>query len=172
MFQKYSHARTCCPERPKVPTAPYCPPSRPPPIYDTEGNILPPRESVPESIRIRSQLCTPYLRPGKSSATCIPGGEEGGNPGSSAAIPPGTDAPVEVRTRTAGEYIQLLGVQVLNASSNISDPDARFKQYFPESVPAPLSVVCPERIPNPVPVRDTVCVPQTLFAPSVPGGPI
>jgi hypothetical protein len=166
MFQKYSHAKTCCPERPKVPTDPYCPPPQPELFEDRN------RAALSESIRIRSQLCTPYLRLGRSSATCIPGGEEGGNPGSSAAIPPGTDAPVEVRTRSAGEYIQLLGAQVLNASSNISNPDARFKQYFPESIPAPLSVVCPERIPNPVPVRDTVCVPQTLFAPSVPGGPI
>jgi hypothetical protein len=152
MFQKYSHAKVCCPERPKIPTAPYCPPSRPPPQYDADGNIVPPRESVPESIRMRSQLCTPYLRPGKSSSICIPGEDTE----TITSIPPGTDAPVEVRTRSAGEYIQLLGAQVLNASSNISDPDARFKQYFPESIPAPLSVVCPERIPNPVPVRDTV----------------
>jgi hypothetical protein len=169
MFQKYSHTKTCCPERPKVPTAPYCPPSKP--VDFDERN----RAAIPESIRIRSQLCTLYVQPGKSSATCIPGGEEGGNSGSSVsstAIPPGTDAPVEVRTRSAGEYIQLLGAQVLNASSNISNPDARFQQYFPESIPAPLSVVCPERIPNPVTVRDRGCVPQALFAPSVPGGPI
>jgi hypothetical protein len=56
----------------------------------------------------------------------------------------------------------------LNAASNAFNPDARFQQYFPEFVPAPLSVVCPERIPNPVTVRDRGCVPQGLFAPSVP----
>lgn len=77
-------------------------------------------------------------------------------------------APVAVRSRTAGEQTQLVGVQTLAAASNVADPERRFQQYFPESIPAPLSVVCPERIPNPVTVRDRGCVPQALFAPSVP----
>jgi hypothetical protein len=168
MFQKYS--TPCrCPERPVAPSVPYCPPSRPS-IYDISGNVVELRNAMPESIRLRQQVetCTPYIRPGLPSSRCVPGGEEGGNPGTSNVGSPGTYAPVEVRTRTAGEYTTLLGTQALNAASNAFNPDARFQQYFPEFVPAPLSVVCPERIPNPVTVRDRGCVPQGLFAPSVP----
>lgn len=165
-----------CPERPVVPTVPYCPPTRPS-VYDINGNFLELRNAIPESVRLRSQVeaCTPYIRLGPSSSKCVPGGEEGDNPGTdpgptnpSALSTPGTYAPIEVRTRTAGEYVQLLGVQTLNAASNVFNPDTRFQQYFPETIPAPLSVVCPERIPNPVTVRDRGCIPQAMFAPSVP----
>lgn len=127
------------------------------------------RNAIPESIRLRAQIetCTPYIRLGPSSTRCIPGGEEGGNPGVT-TVPETSYAPVVVRTRTAGEQTQLVGTQTLAAASNVADPERRFQQYFPESIPAPLSVVCPERIPNPVTVRDRGCVPQALFAPSVP----
>jgi hypothetical protein len=109
-----------------------------------------------------------YIRPGISSANCLPGGEEGENGGGGNLGTPGTAAPVEVRSLSAGEYIQLVAAQTLNAASNASNPETRFQQYFPESVPAPLSVVCPERIPNPVTVRDRFCVPQAMFAASTP----
>ncbi len=130
--------------------------------------------AIPESVRSRTALCTPYIAPSRSSATCIPGGEEGGNPGTANVGTPGTDAPVEVKTRSAGEYQSLLGIQVLSAANNpfTTDPDARFKQYFPPSIPAPLSVTCPERYDNPAPIRDRGCIPQGVFATSVPGGPI
>ncbi len=180
MFQKYSTAQNwrygaCCAERPKEKASvPYCPPERVQ-LYDANGNYVEPRNAIPESLRLRAQVdaCPMYVRPGLSSATCVPGGEEGDSGSSTGAISsitstPGTTAPVEVRTRTAGEFTELLGIQVLNAANNRFNPDTRFQQYFPETVPAPERVVCPERIPNPVPARETVCIPQTLFAPSVP----
>jgi hypothetical protein len=116
-----------------------------------------------------------YIRPGPASSKCVPGGEEGGNGGNGGQGTlgsPGTAAPVEVKTFSAGEYTSLIAAQTLNAASNAFNPDRRFQQYFPETVPAPERVVCPERIPNPVTVRDRGCVPQALFAPSVEGGPI
>jgi hypothetical protein len=125
--------------------------------------------SLPESIRVRAQLCSPYVAPGYSSSKCIPGASDSA---ASITVSPGTDAPVAVRTFSASEYTQLLGIQTLNAATNIANPDARFQQYFPETTPAPLSVVCPERVPNPATVRDRGCVAQSLFAPSVEGGPI
>jgi hypothetical protein len=176
MFQKYS--RRCCPEQSQTSVVSACPCPCPPinPIIDpVTGHIIKPIESVPESIRLRRQVdtCPMYIRPGPASSLCVPGGEEGGNSGGVGTLgSPGTAAPVEVKTFSAGEYLSLLGAQTLNAASNAFNPDRRFQQYFPETVPAPERVVCPERIPNPVPVRDSGCVPQTLFAPSVPGGPI
>jgi hypothetical protein len=172
MFQKYS--RQCCPEQAPVASTPLCPcPAINPLIDPITGHIIKPNESVPESIRLRRQVdtCPVYIRPGPASSLCVPGGEEGStninNNGS-----PGTAAPVEVKTFSAGEYTSLIAAQVLNAASNAFNPDRRFQQYFPETVPAPERVVCPERIPNPVAVRDRGCIPQALFAPSVEGGPI
>ncbi len=167
MFQKYSSIPVC-PLLSKPPTVPYCPPPRP---EKWEDRV---RAALPESVRLRVQVdaCPMYIRPGISSANCLPGGEEGengggvGNGGNLGT--PGTAAPVEVRSLSAGEYIQLVAAQTLNAASNASNPETRFQQYFPESVPAPLSVVCPERIPNPVTVRDRFCVPQAMFAASTP----
>jgi hypothetical protein len=174
MLQKYS--RRCCPEQAIPVVSPYCPCPPITPIIDpVTGQIVKPNESVPESIRLRRQVdaCPMYVRPGPASSLCVPGGEEGETPQTQTTqTTPGTTAPVEVKTFSAGEYLSLLGAQTLNAASNAFNPDRRFQQYFPETVPAPLSVVCPERIPNPVTVRDRGCIPQALFAPSVPGGPI
>jgi hypothetical protein len=177
MLQKYS--RVCCPEAAPVVSVP-CPCPTKPLIDPTTGYVIKPKESVPESIRLRRQVdaCPMFIRPGPSSSLCVPGGEEGEGQGQGQPTQntlgigtPGT-APVEVKTFSAGEYMSLLGAQTLNAANNSFNPDTRFQQYFPETVPAPERVVCPERIPNPVTVRDRGCVPQALFAPSVPGGPI
>jgi hypothetical protein len=129
--------------------------------------------TIPESLRLRQQVdaCPMYIRLGSSSSLCVPGESTPGVEDQSAQAVQGT-APVEVKTFSAGEYISLLGAQTLNAANNSFNPDTRFQQYFPETVPAPLSVTCPERVPNPVTVRDRGCIPQALFAPSVPGGPI
>ncbi len=175
-MQKYSRYRCIEQLAPPLPAGTYCCPYRPP-LFDETGKPYERREAVPESVRLRTQLCTPYVRPGYSSSKCIPGGSEGNTTQTAQAQAqalgtPGTEAPVPVRTFSAGEYVQLLGAQVLNAASNAANPDARFQQYFPETIPAPLSVVCPERVPNPATVRDRGCVAQTLFAPSVEGGPI
>lgn len=166
MFQKYSPF-PCCPVRSIIPTDPYCPPSRP------EAWDIRTRVPLPESVRARVQLeaCPMYIRPGISSSKCLPGedADSGTNSGGNLGTP-GTTAPVEVRSMSAGEYIQLVAAQTLNAASNASNPERRFQQYFPESVPAPERIVCPERLPNrnPITVRDRFCVPQTLFAASTP----
>ena len=165
MLQKYS--RFCCKDTAPiaVSTSTCCPTAAP--RVDTRS------ETVPESIRLRQQVdrCPMYIRPGPSSA-CVPNGTQNTQGAQSTlGSTPGT-APVEVKTFSAGEYMSLLGAQTLNAASNSFNPDTRFQQYFPETVAAPLRVVCPERIPNPVVVRDRGCIPQGIFAPSVPGGPI
>jgi hypothetical protein len=172
MLQKYS--RFCCNDAAPIaaPTSSCCPTAAP--RVDTRS------ETVPESIRLRRQVdtCPMYIRPGPSSSLCVPGGEEGSQGAQTQPQPqiqtqgtPGA-APVEVKTFSAGEYMSLLGAQTLNAANNAFNPDTRFQQYFPETVPAPERIVCPERIPNPVVVRDRGCIPQAVFAPSVPGGPI
>ena len=160
MLQKYSSR--CRPQF-QTQSQPICCTYRPP-LYDEQGQPYQRGIAVPESVRARAQLCTPYVRIGRSSATCLPGGEESANVGNVGT--PGTDAPVEVRTVSASEYAALVATQVLNAASNAENPDARFQQYFPETMPAPLRVVCPERYPNPVAVRDRGCIPQGIFASS------
>lgn len=142
---------------------------------------------LPESIRIRNQLCAPYVYvpPGRSSS-CSTQYDQGGSVGSTAAIsttgvsittvtnatipgqPVYIDAAVLVRTVAASETTALLGIQALNAATDATNPDTRFAQYFPEQPPIPLSKICPERYPNPAPVRDRFCIPQGTFAPSVP----
>lgn len=166
MYQKYS--RFCCSEQrlPTVIGSDRCCNPRPPPYLDSEGEIVEPRVAIPESVRVRSQVCIPYVRPGRSSTLCAPGQEETPTPAEEGT--PGTEAPVEVRTTAASEYTSLLGEQTLNAATNISNPDTRFQQYFPEQPPIPLEIICPERIPNPVTVRDRFCVPQGVFAASTP----
>jgi hypothetical protein len=171
MLQKYS--RRCCAQEQQVPVVSACPcPCDCPPTSVPIDTLTEKRkEAVPESIRLRRQVdtCPMYVRPGPASSLCVPGGEEGTS--STSVGSPGTAAPVEVKTFSAGEYVSLLGAQTLNAANNAFNPDRRFRQYFPETVPAPERVVCPERVPNPVTVRDRGCIPQALFAPSVPGGP-
>ncbi len=158
------------------------------PIVSTEQccvTVLPSnKEPLPESLRIRNQLCIPYVYvpPGRGSS-CAPqfvsgAGGSGGGMGSTGAtgttnanlpgLPAYIDAPVMVRTVAASETTALLGAQVLNAARNAENPDTRFAQYFPEQPPFPIEKVCPERYPNPAPVRDRFCVPQGMFAPSVP----
>ena len=142
---------------------------------------------LPESVRIRNQLCAPYLYvpPGRGSSCSAlfnQGGSGGsidasgatvatGASGTNAAIPGQPvyiDAAVLVRTVAASETAALLGIQALNAATDVTNPDTRFAQYFPEQPPIPLSKICPERYPNPAPVRDRFCIPQGTFAPSVP----
>jgi hypothetical protein len=149
------------------------------------ATVIPTSRSVlPESLRIRNQLCTPYvyIPPGRSSA-CT------GSVGSTGPMDPGimigpTESPVSttnpiipgqpvymegailVRTVAASETTALLGIQTLNAATDATNPDTRFAQYFPELPPAPMSKICPERYPNPAPVRDRFCIPQATFASS------
>jgi hypothetical protein len=142
--------------------------------------------SLPESIRIRNQLCTPYVYvpPGRGSScsSLYNGGAVGatgtagttgttGAAGTNAAIPGQPvyiDAAILVRTVAASETTALLAAQTLNAATDATNPDTRFAQYFPEQPPAPMSKICPERYPNPARVRDRFCIPQGTFAPSVP----
>jgi hypothetical protein len=134
-------------------------------------------EPMLESTRVRKALCEGYIRPGLSSNPCngfngtSTGGGGGGPVNLSANTQNPGQIPTQVRTRPASDTTALLGVQTLNAATNEANPDTRFSKYFPELPPAPIDIICPERIPNPAP-PDRVCIPQTLFAPSVPGGPI
>jgi hypothetical protein len=150
----------------------------------TDSRVRYDYEPMLESTRVRKSLCVGYIRPGPSSSDCrgVGGNGDGdGSGGGSGGGPvnlmgstqnPGQN-PIQVRTRPASETTALVGAITLNAASNASNPDTRFSQYFPEIPPAPIGIICPERIPNPAPpTRDRFCVPQTLFAPSVPGGPI
>lgn len=137
--------------------------------------------ALPESVRIRNELCRPYVYvpPGRGSSCSSlynNGGSIGENGatstnGTNAAIPGQPayiDAPVLVRTVAASETTALLGIQTLNAARDTTNPDTRFAQYFPEQPPIPLSKICPERYPNPARVQDRFCIPQGTFAPSVP----
>jgi hypothetical protein len=140
-----------------------------------------------ESIRARAALCIGYVRPGLPSSDCTPFVSSGGATSTintetttsngpvnllGSTQNPGQN-PVQVRTRPASETTALAGIITLNAATDESNPDTRFSMYFPETPPPPLSKICPERIPNPAPpTRDRFCFQGSLFAPSVPGGPI
>ncbi len=141
--------------------------------------------TLPESIRIRNELCRPYVyvppERGSSCSAVFAGGDDVGGTtgtmgatgasGTNAAIPGQPvyiDAAILVRTVAASETTALLAAQTLNAATDATNPDTRFAQYFPEQPPAPMSKICPERYPNPAPVRDRFCIPQGTFAPSVP----
>ena len=139
---------------------------------------------LPESLRIRNQLCTPYVYvpPGRSSACSSVYTDSSSSSVSSMmnvvtmdltptnAMIPGQPVYMEgailVRTVAASETTALLGIQTLNAATDATNPDTRFAQYFPELPPAPISKICPERYPNPAPVRDRFCIPQGTFASS------
>ena len=142
---------------------------------------------LPESIRARASLCSGYIRPGSSVSVCSnytfngASGSENTSTISTTNPPvnllgsqqnPGQN-PIFVGTRPASETSALAGTITLAAATDISNPDTRFHMYFLPTPPPPLSKICPERIPNPAPPsRDRFCVQGSLFAPSVPGGPI
>jgi hypothetical protein len=155
MFTRY---RCCSENRLPVVTTTCCPPAR---VPDSVS-------AMPESVRMQIERCTPYIRTGPTSFPCV------GGPGSStgSVVIGTTDAPVQVRSVAASETTRLRGVEVLNQLQNIDNPDTRFQQYFPKQPIAPERVLCPERLPPSNaprgPAADRGCVPQNMFAPSVP----
>jgi hypothetical protein len=146
------YARYCCSNvTSPVVQAPYC----------KSPTIHPTTPAVPESVRARMALCTPYIRTGSPSLPC-----SSTDPGPTIST---TFAPVTVRTPAASETALLRATEVVNVSRLETNPDTRFAQFFPKEIPPPLSKICPERIPNNYPIpQDKPCVGYGRFQGSTP----
>jgi hypothetical protein len=153
-MNKYS--RYCCSNvASPIVSTPYC----------KSPIVHPKNPAVPESVRVRMTLCTPYIRPGTSSLPC----SSTADPGSTVSTVATTFAPVTVRTPAASETALLRATEVVNVSRLETNPDTRFAQFFPKQPPPPLSKICPERIPNNYPVPpDRPCVGYGRFQGSTP----
>jgi hypothetical protein len=120
--------------------------------------------AIPESTRMIREQCgsawvTTTRGPAAGPTPC-----EGEDRTVRVQVPVAAAAPppyVDVGTTPASVTIQQNQTNVLAASSNPYDPSTRFAQYFP---PAPLPYVCPERIPNNLPLPPDRCVPVTRFS--------
>ena len=150
MIGKYS--RYCCAPPVRSQLDPYC-------CVSSSGDrsTIAAHVTLPESLRQRRQLCTPIVQTQPSTQPCW-------SQTSPERVTTTLDAPVLVGTRPASVTTALLGEQTLAQSSNVTNPDTRFEQYFR---PQPHLLECPERIPNPVVAPPCVAPPQT-FEPSVP----
>lgn len=129
--------------------------------------------AVPESIRMLSQSCgeaivttqfyTPAgydaLRTMSTMSTTMYMCSDTERVKILVPVPEGSRPPVvQVGTVPASVTTQQRATDV---GLNRYDPVKRFAQYFP---PAPLPYICPERIPNNLPLpKETVCLPNTPF---------
>jgi hypothetical protein len=159
MYAKY---RPCPqPQQLAKTSVPFCPPAQ-----------APGPGAIPESTRmIRDQCPSAWVTTYQGPAA----GETCGAPESLTTrtvrvqIPVALSAPmpyVEVGTTPASVTLQQTQTNTIAAASNPYDPATRFAQYFP---PAPIPYICPERIPNNLPLPPDVCVPITRFKGSTQG---
>jgi hypothetical protein len=150
------YRRSCPVGRVSKPSIPFCPP---PPS---------PGSAIPESARMAKQLCrtaivTTQRGPACESASSNP---TAGEPVSQTVrvvvpVPPGGPMPfVEVGTVPARITTQQAATAVVGTAYDPYNPATRFRQYFP---PAPLPYVCPERIPNNLPIPTSICIPVTRY---------
>jgi hypothetical protein len=67
---------------------------------------------------------------------------------------------VTVGTIPARITTQQAATAAIASANDPYNPATRFTQYFP---PAPLPYICPERIPNNLPIPTSVCIPVTRY---------
>ena len=134
---------------------PYCPPTQSP------------GSAIPESARIKQQcpnaIVTTQIGPSCEHASTNP---TSGDPVSQTVrvivpVPVGGPIPyVNVGTVPARITTQQAANATIVTSYDPYNPETRFRQYFP---PAPLPYICPERIPNNLPIPTSVCIPVTRY---------
>lgn len=150
------YARRCPVNRVTKAGNPYCPPTRSP------------GSAIPESARMVEQQCrtawvTTQIGPPCEIATSNP---TSGSPVSQTVrveVPVPASAPmpyVVVGTVPARITTQQAATATIASGYDPYNPATRFRQYFP---PAPLPYVCPERIPNNLPIPTSPCIPVTRY---------
>ena len=151
------YARRSCPvTRVNKASTPCCPPPR---NYSVSTAVAP-GQSIPESMRMLAQQCPTAVVTTQEGPSCATG------PASKTVrevvrVDPAAPMPyVEVGTVPARITTQQNATAVIQAGYDQYNPATRFRQYFP---PAPLPYVCPERIPNNLPIPTSVCVPVTRY---------
>ena len=150
------YARRCPVGRVTKAGNPYCPPTQSP------------GSAKSESARMTEQQCRPawvttQIGPPCEDATSNP---SSGSPVSQTVrilVPVPVSGPmpyVSVGTVPARITTQQAATATVATAYDPYNPATRFRQYFP---PAPLPYVCPERIPNNLPIPTSVCIPVTRF---------
>jgi hypothetical protein len=135
---------------------PYCPP------------VNSPGQAIPESARIAEQQCSPAVVTTQIGPSCV---DSTTTPNSGAPVsqtvrvlvpvPRAGPMPyVNVGTVPARITTQQAATAAVESSYDPYNPATRFRQYFP---PAPLPYICPERIPNNLPIPTSVCIPVTRY---------
>jgi hypothetical protein len=150
------YRRSCPIGRVTKATNPYCPPTRSP------------GSAISESARMAKQICPTAIVTTQVGPACTTSATDPttGEPVSRTArvivpVTPGGPVPyVQVGTVPARITTQQTASAVLGVGYDPYNPATRFRQYFP---PAPLPYICPERIPNNLPIPTSVCVPVTRY---------
>lgn len=146
------YARRCPVGRVTKAGNPYCPPPQSP------------GSAKPESARLAEQQCrlaivtTQIGPPATTTDSCSFVSET-----TRVIVPVPASAPmpyVPVGTVPARITTQQAASAAVFAASDPYNPATRFRQYFP---PAPLPYICPERIPNNLPIPTSVCIPVTRY---------
>lgn len=152
------YPRRCTVTRVNKSSMPYCAPPR---NYNPESStITTPGQAIPESMRMLEQQCRTAIVTTQEGPSCATG------PASQTIrvtmrVPAAAPMPyVEVGTVPARITTQQNATATLEAAYNQYDPATRFRQYFP---PAPLPYICPERIPNNLPIPTSICIPVTRY---------
>lgn len=126
---------------------PYCPP------------VASPGSAKSESARMAEQQCRTALVTTQLGPAC--GGPVSQTVRVEVRVPAAAPMPyVDVGTVPARITTQQAATAAISTGYDPYNPATRFRQYFP---PAPLPYVCPERIPNNLPIPTTVCIPVTRY---------
>jgi hypothetical protein len=116
--------------------------------------------AIPESMRLASRQCEMYVgRKLASDSVCA----ASTNPGVHVIVTSQmSDYAVPTSIPRSSDRTALLREQSLQTSTDITNPETRFSQYFPARPPTPP---CPERLPNKDPPQPTrPCVGVGRFA--------
>lgn len=152
------YARRCAVTRVTKASVPYSPPPR---NYNPDSSaIVSPGQAIPESMRMLRDQCPIATVTTQEAPSCATG------PATQTVrvemrVPVASPMPyVEVGTVPARITTQQNATATVQAAYDQYNPETRFRQYFP---PAPLPYICPERIPNNLPIPTTVCIPVTRY---------
>lgn len=153
------YSRRCAITRVTKASNPYCPPPR---NYGGElSTIVSPGHAIPESMRMLEQQCRTAIVTVQEGPSCSSTGSTSQTVRVEMRVPSAAPMPyVEVGTIPASVTTQQNTTAVIQTAYDQYDPTTRFRQYFP---PAPLPYVCPERIPNNLPIPTNVCIPVTRY---------
>jgi hypothetical protein len=151
------YARRCPVTQTNRPRIPYCP---------TPAS---PGSAIPESARMAKQQCPQAWVTTQRGPTCETDPTTGVTSSSPVSqtvrvlVPVAPSGPmpyVQVGTIPARISTQQAATATIATAYDPYNPATRFRQYFP---PAPIPYVCPERIPNNLPIPTSVCVPVTRY---------